>query len=295
MVHYFSTITWCGRDDRFSGIGYKVSPAVFDDVHLRTRRTNASLSLSLSFSFFYLHTQRRVYTAGIAARSLEEWVLSLHDVSPTRSRRSALSLVVSLSISFSRCLFVFSLKRVRVPSPFLGLSLRVVATSEFESRRVEGLSQPGGGSNERWVNAILSIPPYPFPFSFSLFLWLPRIVSFSFPSARISLFLLSRSTYRRTAWPKSHTRSLRTRSTVTLLVFIWPLIVPSSSTTPADLLAGLDRATMRPPNDELSRSQVRIRFVEPSIAPRRFGAWHFDGFEAKRVYMTPAGRFILLK
>lgn len=76
---------------------------------------------------------------------------------------------------------------------------------------------------------------------------------------------------------------------MTLLVFIWPLIVPSSSATPAGLLAGPDRAAARPRNDELSRSRVRIHFAEPSIAPRRLGAWHFDGFETKRVRMAPAG------
>lgn len=43
-------------------------------------------------------------------------------------------------------------------------------------------------------------------------------------------------------------------------------------------------------NDELSRSRVRIHFAESSIAPRRLGAWHFDGFETKRVRMAPAGR-----
>jgi len=44
------------------------------------------------------------------------------------------------------------------------------------------------------------------------------------------------------------------------------------------------------PNDELSRSRVRIHFVEPSIAPRRLGAWHFDGFEAKHVYVVYVSR-----
>lgn len=45
------------------------------------------------------------------------------------------------------------------------------------------------------------------------------------------------------------------------------------------------------PNDELSRSRVRIHFVEPSIAPRRLGAWHFDGFEEKRVWPSRGHSF----
>jgi len=141
MVHYFSTITWCSRDDCFSGIGYKVSPAVFVDAHHRTRRMNASLSLS-----FYLHTQRRVYRRLPLGLSKSEF--SASTTYPRSARAASLSLVVSFYLFFTLSLRLFPQtcpRSVSFPRPVSPM----VATSEFESRRVEGLSQPGGGSNER--------------------------------------------------------------------------------------------------------------------------------------------------
>lgn len=143
MVYYFSTITWCSRDNRFSGIVATKFLRLFMDVHHRTRRMSSSLSLS----FFYLH--RRIPL--VAARSLEEWVLSLRildSLAPLCFACFALSLVVSFYLFFTLSLRLFFQTRLR----FRLLSLACLSDGGNERDSNRGESKGSLDWEERETN-----------------------------------------------------------------------------------------------------------------------------------------------
>lgn len=111
--------------------------------------------------------------------------LRFDSLSPSLSRRVFPSLFHAVSSSFPSNVSAFRL--------LSSACLSMVATSEFESRQVEGLSQPGAGEGEKRTLSkcyplSLSLPLS--LLSFLLSLTFP-CVSFPLPSPRISLFLLS--------------------------------------------------------------------------------------------------------
>jgi len=107
MVHYFSTITWCSRDNRFSGIGNKVSPTVHGCTSSNTQNE------FLSFSVFLLLTQMYIPASccSISRR------VSSQPPYPRLARAAllrllrALSLVVSFYLFFTLSLRLFSQTR----------------------------------------------------------------------------------------------------------------------------------------------------------------------------------------
>lgn len=112
----------------------------------------------------------------------------------------SLSLVVSFYLFFTLSLRLFPQTCPRSVS-FLRPVSPMVATSEFESRRVEGLSRRGrGGRGEkRTLSKCYPLGPSLPLLLLSFFLSLSRVVvSFSLPSPRISLFLLLSSGGQRT-------------------------------------------------------------------------------------------------
>lgn len=106
MVHYFLTTTWCGRDDRFSDNGNKVSPAVHGCTS--SNRENVSLFLALSFflSFFYLHTRRRIYRRLLLGLSKSEFSASTTYPRPARAALLRLLRSLSLYLFLSRSVFL---------------------------------------------------------------------------------------------------------------------------------------------------------------------------------------------
>lgn len=129
------------------------------------------------------------------------------------------SLSLSLVISSSPCLFVFFLHE-RVLSRSVSLVACVVTRVRIEaSRRTLSVEERNERTDARWVNPLRS------PFSSLSSSLCCLLFTYFLTVLSVPPTIERRSTYRRTAWPKSHTRSLRTRSTVTLLVFIWLLIV----------------------------------------------------------------------
>jgi len=184
------------RRASFSGIGDRISSRSYGRGIIERAGNESLVSLPPPS---YLHKYRRVY-AGCCSLALS---LSL-SLSPSPSRRSefsassrshrsasALSLPLSLSLSshswlLSPRLLVFSLKHVRAPSLFLGLSL---ASGGNERVRIEAsrraLSLVDETKRERTLSKRYSSPPSPPP---SLSLSLARFL----PSPRISSpFLLS--------------------------------------------------------------------------------------------------------
>lgn len=160
MVYYFSTST---RDRAARATVFPTSATkflrLFTGVHHRTRRMSLSLSFSPSFLTLPAYTQRPVYAGcrsvspRVSSQPLQRILVSLALRALAISRSFFLSqyFFLSLARALSRSLTVSSsfLSNVSALRLLSSVCLSVMATSEFESRRVEGLSRSGGGRNER--------------------------------------------------------------------------------------------------------------------------------------------------
>lgn len=207
MVYYFLTTTWRGRDDRFSGIGNKVSPAVHGCTSSNTE--NVSLFLALSFFLSFTCTHGDVYTAGY--RSVSRRVSS----QPPRRIPDPLAplcfdcFALCLSLSLSRSVFLSLFHAVSSSFPsnvsaFRLLSSACLSDGGNERVRIEVSRRAllTGRGEKRTLSKCYPLGPS-LPFSFLFFflsLILPCRLFFSSSSPYLSVPPVERrSMYRRTA------------------------------------------------------------------------------------------------